>query len=161
MGGDKKQALSPLQDEAVSHARQQPTPSPTLQQPISQLMSYQMPVQATVVGTYDPQSGQTRPIVQAVPVEPSSTPVYSSRNPSIPVAAPAVPIAPARTPVQGTATWAPNVIHVVRHPLPYGALPGGRWYSESYIGPVTLIMCLLVLILFWPGFWLPLLCPCD
>ena len=134
------------------------------QQPISQFMSYQQPVQATVVGTYDARSGQTQPIAEAIPVQPtSSTTAYTARNQSIPVAAPAVPIAPTRTPtyVQGTATRTPDVIHVSPYPLPYGALPGGRWYSENYIGPITLIMCLLVLLLFWPGFWLPLLCPCD
>ena len=44
---------------------------------------------------------------------------------------------------------------------PPTAPPGGEYKSEQYIGIVTMIVCIIVFLLFWPATAAPLCCPCD
>ena len=45
--------------------------------------------------------------------------------------------------------------------VPPGAEPGGVWIKQEYIGTVTLMACIVLLLFFWPAFAAPLCCPCD
>ena len=44
---------------------------------------------------------------------------------------------------------------------PPGAPPGGVYQEETFIGTTTFIMCLFLLIFFWPATCVPFCCPCD
>jgi len=46
-------------------------------------------------------------------------------------------------------------------PAPPGAPGGGRYRTVMVIGPATFLVSLLILLLFWPLFWIPFVCPCD
>lgn len=100
------------------------------------------------------------PVATAVAV-----PADMSMAPMAPVAPmmgqavmPVMPMAPIVAPAS-VVLGVPGV--AMGNDCPPGAEPGGTYINQQYIGTVTLIMCIIVLLLFWPATAAPLSCPCD
>mmetsp|Transcript_39296 Transcript_39296/g.114820 ORF Transcript_39296/g.114820 Transcript_39296/m.114820 type:complete len:168 (-) Transcript_39296:188-691(-) len=85
-------------------------------------------------------------------------------QPAVAVAVPAVAVgggAPMTAPLVAPAGVVVGVTGGIGSECPPGAEPGGTYINQQYIGTVTLIMCIIVLFLFWPATAAPLSCPCD
>ena len=61
-------------------------------------------------------------------------------------------------PVASGVVMAPGVVVAAG---PMHLPPGGTFIQQQFIGPITLIFCLIMLLLFWPATAAPLSCPCD
>lgn len=73
----------------------------------------------------------------------------------------AVPVQVAAQPMPVVAPMTVVAVPAIGNSVPLGAPPGGHYGMQTFIGPITLIAILVLVLVFWPCACTPLLCPCD